>query len=540
MVTVLLQTLGGLGLFLLGMELLTDGLKTLAGRSLRELLRRTTRSPTTGAVSGALLTAVVQSSSATTVATVGFVAAGLLSFSQALGVIIGANIGTTATGWLVALFGFKVSLEAIAMPLVLAGVLLQLFARKRWGATGRALAGFALIFIGLGVLQEAMAAAKGTLTPEVFPGDDLLGRLQLIALGMAMTAVTQSSSAGVAAAMAALNAGAIGFPQAAAMVIGMNVGTTVTAALATIGGSSAVKRTAYAHVGFNVLTGAVAYALLGVVEPIAASTAASEPELALAGFHTLFNGLGALMVLPFADRFAHLMERLVPAHEPVLSRHLEPRLLREPALAVDAVTATLYELTAWVLAVLRPILGGVRQGALEEALRPMATALSETHGYLDSLGKGHVDGHVSRRAVRLMYAVDHLDRILVRMGREDRIETLLQRSDLRAAAVDLDTVLGRLEQWVRNPVDPGVVDESERAWRALAERKDHYREEVLDAAALGTLSTGEAAARLDAMRWLVRMAHHIWRLVYHLDLAHRGEAADPGAPAEAGVEHEAD
>ncbi len=240
--------LGGLGLFLLGMSLMTDGLKALAGGSVRKVLTRFTRSPTSGAITGAVTTAVVQSSSITVITAVGFVGAKLLTFPEALGVIFGANVGTTITGWLVALIGFKLSLDEAMLPLVFVGALIHLFGRNRLGKIGFALAGFGLVFIGISMLQGGMAGAQHLVSPESFPSDSISGRLLLVLIGVAITLVTQSSSAGVATAITAVSVGAISFPQAAAMVIGMDVGTTVTAALATIGGDTAVRRTGLAHV----------------------------------------------------------------------------------------------------------------------------------------------------------------------------------------------------------------------------------------------------------------------------------------------------
>ncbi|MCG8585358.1 MAG: Na/Pi symporter, partial [Pirellulales bacterium] len=199
-----MHALGGLGLFLLGMTVMSEGLKSLAHDRLRALLSRFTRSPTTGAATGAITTAIIQSSSATTVAAVGFVGAGLLTFPQSLGIIFGANIGTTITGWLVAILGFKFKLGDAITPLILIGVFLRLFGSRRLSALGYALAGFGLIFVGIRMLQEGMQAFSGLVTPESFPDDTFTGRLLLVLIGVAITIVTQSSSAGVAAAMAAL------------------------------------------------------------------------------------------------------------------------------------------------------------------------------------------------------------------------------------------------------------------------------------------------------------------------------------------------
>ena len=253
---------GGLGLFLLGMAVMTEGLRDLAGRALRRTLASCTRNPWTGALTGAFATALIQSSSVTTVMAVGFVGAGLLTFPQALSVVLGANVGTTVTGWLVALLGFKLDLKEIVLPLIFLGALMRLFGRRRVGAAGYALAGFGLIFAGIAMLQTGMEAFRDVVTPQTFPPDTILGRLLLVFIGVLITVATQSSSAGVATATTALHVGNISLSQAASMVIGMNVGTTVTAALAAVGGSVSTRRTALGHVIYNLLTGAGAFLLL--------------------------------------------------------------------------------------------------------------------------------------------------------------------------------------------------------------------------------------------------------------------------------------
>ena len=218
-----IQALGGLGLFLLGMIIMTDSLRNLAGDAMRKLLLRFTHTPLSGAVTGTVATAILQSSSATTVAAVGLVGAGLMGFAEALGIIFGANIGTTITGWFVVLLGFKLQIGSVLMPLILIGALLRLFANDRWANIGMAVAGFGLIFVGIYLIQQGMVDVQKLVTPENFPGDTFVGRIQLLLLGILFSAVTQSSSAGVAVTLTALYAGAINFPQAAALVIGMDV-----------------------------------------------------------------------------------------------------------------------------------------------------------------------------------------------------------------------------------------------------------------------------------------------------------------------------
>jgi phosphate:Na+ symporter len=190
---------GGIGFFLLGMAVMTDGLKALAGSALRAVLAKATATSLSGTAWGALVTLLVQSSSATTMTTIGLVSAGLLSFPQGLSLVFGANIGTTGTGWLVALLGVRISLTAYALPLVLAGALLKLVARGRWAASGAALAGFALILVGLTTLQQGMAGLAAELHPADLPAvlgapgvpwaTGLLGLLALVASGIVMTTV---------------------------------------------------------------------------------------------------------------------------------------------------------------------------------------------------------------------------------------------------------------------------------------------------------------------------------------------------------------
>jgi phosphate:Na+ symporter len=258
----LLSAAGGLGLFLLGMGLMTEALRSLGGNRLRQALLRFTRSPWSGASAGAIGTALVQSSTATTVATVGFVSAGLLSFQASLGIILGVNVGSTGLGWLVALLGIKFDLAGLMLPLVLLGSGLRLLGRGRQALLGQALAGFAWLFVGIGALQQALAGHGLLLDPGRFDAASSGGRLPLLLLGLLSTVITQSSGAGVATTLAAMAAGAIGLPQACALVIGMDLGTTVTALMASLGASVSARRTAAAHVTFNLFTAVAAFLLL--------------------------------------------------------------------------------------------------------------------------------------------------------------------------------------------------------------------------------------------------------------------------------------
>ncbi|WP_245779245.1 Na/Pi cotransporter family protein [Albimonas pacifica] len=529
----LLQALGGLGLFLLGMSWMTESLRALSGPALRGALARFTRTPLGGAATGAAATAVLQSSSAVTVTAVGFVGAGLLTFPQALGVIFGANVGTTATGWIVALLGFKMQLGAAALPLVLAGALLRLYGGARAAQAGSVAAGFALLFIGIDAMQAGMAGLEPLLSPADLPGDDLAGRLKLVAFGVALTVVTQSSSAGVATALAALGAGAISLEQAAAMVIGMDVGTTATAALATLGRDVASRRTGLSHVVFNLATGAMAFALLDLFARAAAPMAAAgEAQVALVAFHTGFNVLGVALVLPVAGPFARLVEWLIPDRGPRLTRRLSPALLAEPALAMDAAAGTLEAVaqaqSLWLAHRLDPQ-PGPRPPAEAAAL---GEAIAELRGFVDGIvpGAASASASVAPRLAAALHALDHLGRLHYRCAQ------LEGREGAQAGALSGDARLRTLARALaaaarEQAAGAGAPAGAARLLALIHRRQEGFRTRALTLAAEGRVADAAALAQLDALRWLRRTVYHLHRIEHHLGAMRAG-----AAPASAGRE----
>jgi Na/Pi-cotransporter len=322
---------GGVGLFLLGMGMMTDGLKTAAGPALEQVVARSTRTRLHGLATGALMTAAVQSSSAGTVAAIGFVNAGLPSLSQALWVLFGGNVGTTFTGWLVALVRLRIKVEAFALPLIGLGAAARLFGRRpAFAAAGQAVAGFGLLFLGIGLLQQSfLGLADEVVLPS---GEGVLGALTMVGIGAALTVVMQASAASaasIALALAAAQSGLIDVQAAAAVVIGANVGTTATAVIAAIGATPNARRAAAAHVLFNVLavpelaldalrrevrrSGAIA------VRIVRGALAGAAPA-ALARDRTLRAGLDGAI-----ERFVERMHRAAMS---VASSERLPRILR--------------------------------------------------------------------------------------------------------------------------------------------------------------------------------------------------------------------
>lgn len=364
---------GGLALFLLAMRMLTDGLKTFAGTGLRRMLSQWTSTPLRGVLSGIVVTSLVQSSSAVTIATIGFVNAGLLTLRQALGVIFGTNVGTTVTGWLVSLAGVGWKIDNLALPLLAIGVALRLAAKeRRWSGLGEALAGFGLFFLALSLLQDAFAGFAAS------HGTAIVGRSANVAVAVAagalLTLLTQSSSAALALILSAAASGLLPLPAAAAAVIGANIGTTSTALLAVFKATPAAKRLALGHIAFNVVTGVVALLLLpfalGIVTRLANVFDVNDSVVTLlALFHTGFNVFGVLLMLPIAPALAAQLERWFHSEDENLGRpqHLDATLTATPALAVPALEAELRRLAAAVARIGRQ---AAREGS---AAAPAAT-----------------------------------------------------------------------------------------------------------------------------------------------------------------------
>jgi phosphate:Na+ symporter len=514
----ILQTLGGLGMFLLAMLVMTEGLRGLAGNSLHSWLTLFTRSPATGALTGTVVTGLLQSSSATIVATVGFVAAGLLTFPQSLGVVLGANVGTTITGWLVAFFGFKLKLGIAAMPLVLGGMLLKIFSRGRLAEAGKAMAGFALMLIGIGLMQSGMSALEGMVTPSSFPPDTFTGRLLLVGIGIIITLITQSSSAGVAIAMTALSIGSINFPQAAAMVIGMNVGTTVTAVIATIGSSEAARRTGLSHTIYNLLTAVIALLMLSpylrLLNTGLPNLLIDNPAFALVGFHTLFNVAALVVVLPMAGLFASLMEKLVPERDTSLARRLDKRLLREPQAAQAALDATLQEGFGYML---QGIQHQMKFGTFQQGPSPgqVRQELLDTRDFLDEMNRAEIDNR-PQHVTTAIHTLDHLRRLLMRLQQSDCISTLRNETRFEALREELLALCKQLQNAALAGIEESLYKECLEFAEKLRINSEDVRDRTIRKAVRNEINVAQSGQWLAAYRWLDRVAHHVWRVSAHL------------------------
>ncbi|WP_105190694.1 Na/Pi cotransporter family protein [Pseudoalteromonas sp. T1lg48] len=523
----LLEALGGLGLFLLGMTIMTDALYQLAGQRIRNALMSLTRSPTSGALTGACSTAILQSSSATTVAAIGFVSAGLLTFKEALGIIFGANVGTTITGWLVVLIGFKLKLTSLMLPLLLLAMIARLFLKKKQAALAMAVAGFSVIFVGIGMMQSGLSGFEQVLTPATFGPDTWFGRIQLLLVGAAITVVTQSSSAGVAASLTALYAGSISFHQAAALVIGMDVGTTVTALVATLGGSISSRRTGLSHVIYNLLTAVMALLLLTPFvqtwQWLFGQPVEAQAQLALVAFHTLFNTIGLFLILPFTNQFQRLMSTLVPEREWSYTEPLDNALLRDVDLALKTVYASVCRQFHDLLFYLRT---RIKSGDEDEVppFPQLQSALDETHVYVDLIHLQQKDKPSWYQLLELIHILDHMQRLHERCKdwRDDPWYEPQRESGVRDG--HLNELLLKAEQTLSEMMHCINEGDNLRLWqqaRRLGEEVDRQLERArtkrMHDIAAGRLRVPEAEKYLEDFRRLQQMIYHIRRVCLHLN-----------------------
>lgn len=512
--------LGGVGLFLFGMMVMTEALKTLASGRTRAVLARFTTTPLRGVVTGAISTALLQSSSATILTVIGFVGAGLLTFPQAVGVIFGANVGSTATGWVVAVVGLKLRLGVVAMPLLFLGALLAALSTGNRRQLGLAVTGFSLVFLGLEVMQTATEAFSAVLDRSWLPGDSWGGRIAMVLIGAAVTTVIQSSGAGVAAALVLLSGGSIGLMQAAALVIGMDLGTTVKSVIATLGGSRDMRRTAAAHVGYNLVTDLLAFLALPLVPLLLHATAGDAPT-ALVAFHTLFNIAGVMVMLPFIRHFADVIQRLIPSDTGPLPEPLDRRLLSDPNVAHDAARAA----AATIATVqFRRLARSLRDRHATHIGGEPALILA-TEDLEDFLA--HIplpaDGAVTRnRHAALLHLTDHLHRLEHRATQHGRPATLKADPVFHRP---LAALIAALERAGQTPTDAGVAAQLSRLHRLLTARTARLRRAILLREHVGMVSPQEVFERTDALRWLERAIFHTERIV------HYGAVAATAAPS---------
>lgn len=512
------ELLGGLGLFLLGIHHLTEGLKSLAGDSMRRALQGLVSGRLSAVVSGAIFTVGIQSSTATILTVIGFVSAGLVTFSQAIGITIGATLGTTSTPWMVAVFGFRIRIADFSLPLLGVGALLWIVASGKWRSLGAILAGFGLLFTGIEYLQEGMAGISWDL--EAFAGTGAGARWILAGVGIVMTIVMQSSSAAAATTLVALDAGSLTFEQGCAMVVGQSIGTAATSALAALGGGLAVRRTALAHVVFSMIVGVLGLIFLGPLTAAAdrVGEALGNPNgvLALAAFSTLFKLAGVVAFYPWLDAYARFIVRISGSGGESAVGRLDPTVAQAGgSVALEA---------AWraTLEVAHAAVDAVRGRIAGEPIRAVSSAegVQQVEQFLESISLDTIDPReMESRMVRLCHALNHLAEV------DDDLQHAPLPADgwERPAAFEAGTraLTGWLEATRASnaPPDPAVFEALALASRQVGEARKVGRDRLLEDLALQRVPAATARAGIEALVWADSALHHAYRLAESLRLA---------------------
>ncbi|MFQ5527418.1 MAG: Na/Pi cotransporter family protein [Thermoanaerobaculia bacterium] len=427
--TILITLFGGLAIFLYGLDKMSGALKAIAGEQMKEILGKLTRNRLLGALTGAFVTAVIQSSSVTTVLVVGFITAGLMSLAQSVGVIMGANIGTTVTAQIIA---FKVTKYALLM--VAAGFgMLFVAKREKLRQQGAGLMGLGLVFFGMSVMGEAMEPLR-----SFQPFLDLMIRMETPAVGILaaalFTALIQSSSATTGIVIVLASQGFITLPAGIALIFGANIGTCVTALLAAIGKPREALRASLVHVVFNV-AGVLIWLpfidmladLVAVLSPTAgvlsgSARLAAETPRQIANAHTVFNVVNTFVFIGFSSQFARLTEKLVPdrpmeLEAEVQAKYLDAELLSTPTLALDRVRLEILHLGDRVKEMVVAILPAVLTGSAEDLqqVEEMDDAVDTLHGrivsYLGRISRGKLSEGETSELVQLMAATNDLENI---------------------------------------------------------------------------------------------------------------------------------
>lgn len=520
--------LGGLGLFLLAIGMMTDGLRLAAGNALRRLLSEWSRTPLRGIFSGFLMTAIVQSSSAVTVASLGFVNAGLISMRQALGIIYGANVGTTMTGWLVALIGFKLNIPAVALPMIGVGMLMKLIRQQGQAASlGMALVGFGLFFLGIDVLKTAFEGIVATFDITQFSSGGVSGILILLLIGVIMTILTQSSSASIALTITAASSGILSLHAAGAMVIGANIGTTSTALLASIGATSNARRVAAAQVIFNVGTALVALLILPLLFYLLEQATrffelSAAPAVSLALFHTVFNLLGVALIYPHNDRLAGFLEDRFRSAEEKASRprYLDRTVAQTPVLAVNALLNENLLLADRLIAVfasaLQPKLHTAHTLAQELMItRRLSSAISR---FIVSVERTQLNAETTEDLAMLMRVEQYFSSSAVSA---ERIAHLLESREtlgLPSFEKEYEQYFQQLLEYMRGCRDRTIssADELQAGYERLQEEHERLKACLITFGTQARISVEQMSESIDALAEAVLLGQHWYKAFIRL------------------------
>ncbi|WP_421872781.1 Na/Pi cotransporter family protein [Marinoscillum sp.] len=436
----LLNLFGSLAFFIYGMKIMSEAIQRVAGSKMRQILSSMTSNRFKGVLTGFIITGLVQSSSATTVLVVSFVNAGLLSLVESIGVIMGANIGTTITAWLISIIGFKVKIDAYALIIIAFSFPLLFFSRDRIKTWGEVFIGFALLFMGLAYLKDAVPDLKSN--PEIlaflseYSNMGFLSTILFVAIGTLITVVVQSSSAAMALTLVMANNGWIPFELAAAMVLGENIGTTITANLAALVGNVHAKRAAFAHFIFNVFGVLWIILLMGPFLSLISSYVSyqtgfspeTNPEaipVALSVFHTAFNVINTLLLIWFVKFIASIVIKAIKTKgdedDDFKLEYIGTGLLNTAELSLEEAqkeTALFGKTIIKMSSVMKELLDEPKKKRQKKLLKKMRKYEENTDQleeeitkYLSRVSDGSLSSATSARVVSILSIINDMERI---------------------------------------------------------------------------------------------------------------------------------
>lgn len=529
-VNTVFELLGGLGIFIFGMRMMGEGLTKTAGKKLKSLLEILTTNRITGVLVGAGVTAIIQSSSATTVMVVGFVNAGLMNLSQAIGVIMGANIGTTITAQLIAFKISKYALHAIAI-----GAVLYLFGKsKRMKYIGQVILGFGLLFLGMNTMSGVMKPLRGSVyfreMITQFSHNPILGVL----VGTGITVLIQSSSAFIGILLSLTSVGAIPYTAAVPVLLGGNIGTTITAILSSIGTNRNAKRAAWAHTLFNVLGTVIFLGLLYVVPNLTDHIAfffekyfnTTDVTRLVANTHTGFNILNTVLWIPFAGFLAKLVNWIFPGEEEVETKgpiYLDERFLETPALALGQAGKELNRMANQAITNVEVSQRLFSEGKLslfqeiedrEESVDQLEEAMIL---YMTKLSQQPLTADQANEVNNFFHIINDIERIgdhaenIAELG-QIKVEEKMPFSD--KAIEDVNYMFERVIDTARLAIKAYVDQDTELAKKVLQfedevdELEDTYRKKHIKRLNEGSCFPGSGVVYLDILSNLERIGDH--------------------------------
>ncbi len=524
---IIFQITGGLAVFLLGMQLMSASLQQVAGNRMKSILKTLTSNRFMGVAAGALVTALVQSSSATTVITVGFVNSSLMNLQQAVGVVLGANIGTTITGQLIA---FKVT--SYSFPMIAVGFAFSAFSknskRQMWG---RALMGLGLLFLGMTTMSGVMKPLRGSAPVREFFTTFSTNPILAIIAGTLVTVIVQSSSATVGLTMTLAGSGLIGLQGAIFLVLGDNIGTTITAQLAAIGSSRTARQAAMAHTLFN-LIGALYFALLAINENgfflNLVRRTSGDAMRQVANAHTIFNIVNCIVFLPLVPLLTRLCKLILPAgEEEAESRHpelhLDTNLLESPTLAMDTLNREMAVMARHACKGLiwgaEHFLSGKHNAktifAIEDSVDDMQRDMTV---YASKLFRNNLSDEHALMIPVILHSINDIERVsdhavnMVEARKRVQGSILDEEGPLSAAAGQTFKVMKRMSVYILQALEAGDIDSAEKVLELegrLNQIEEEARKNYGNSLATYGISNLAGLAILDFIEYCERAGDHI-------------------------------